>query len=203
MKEVIYWKHKIFEKRFLALLFISLFISVLALAVTYLASWYIHETFQQPPVVRDLIWEKLPYLNVLWLSEIFLMLSIVFMICWAFKNNKYLLPYAIILYSIFHFLRAGLIVLTPLGFPYEYTGIMHRGAESVFMYGAFPSGHLSIPYLTFMVTKNKIALAFTFLVGLFLLLSRGHYSIDLIGTLLLAYPLFKFSEKYLKRYFVK
>jgi len=194
-------KNALKNKKFIGLLIFSILLTVLATLITYLASYYIHYTFNIPPVVKDLLWEKLPYYNVLWLSELCLVFSGIFMIYWAIKNDKFTIPYAIAIIAIFHILRAGLIVLTPLGFPYEYQGFIHAGAESVFMYGAFPSGHISVPYLIFMITKSKLALLLTFLVGLFLLISRGHYSIDLVGTLLLAYPIFKFSEKYMRKYF--
>jgi hypothetical protein len=187
--------------RFKQLLFIAILFGISAILTTYIASYYIHTTFSFPPVVKDLLWEKLPYLPVLWMSELFLVTSTVFLFFWALKNDKFMIPYVIIMCSIFHTLRAGLIILTPLGFPYEYNGFMHYGQESVFMYGAFPSGHLSVPYIIFLVTKSKIALALTFIVGLTLLISQSHYSIDIIGTLLLAYPTFKLSEKYLRKYF--
>jgi len=196
-------KKNFVKRRFSILLVISLILVYIAVQTTYLASKYIAKHFQSPPIVRDLIWEKLPYLPILWLSEILMILSIIYMVVWAVQHDLFSLPYAIILYSVFHLLRAGLIILTPLGFPYTYTGIFQTGKDSVFLYGAFPSGHLSLPYLTFMITKNKIALILTILVALTLLVSRGHYSIDLIGTLLLTYPLFKFSEKYLKKYFTQ
>jgi len=202
-KKLTYLKNRFFEKRFIILMIFSLSLSLVATAVTYLASWYIHETFDIPPVVKDLIWQKLPYFPLLWLAEVFMLLSLGYMLVWAFKRNKYYLPYAIFLFSSFHFFRAILIVLTPLGFPHGYNGFFHYGAKSVFMYGAFPSGHLSIPLLTFLITKSKIVLGLVFLTGLTMLISRSHYSIDLVGTVLVAYPLFEFSEFYLKKYFIK
>ena len=198
-------KERFFEKRFLILLGISLALSLIATRITYGASKYIHRVFNIPPVVKDLVWEKIPYIPVLWLAEVFMLVSLAYMIFWAFfiKKNKYYLPYAVTLFAIFHFFRAILIVLTPLGFPYTYDGILHAGAESVFMFGAFPSGHLAIPALTFLITKRKTALILTLLVGALLLLSRGHYSIDLVGTVLLAYPIYRFSKLYLKKHFIK
>jgi len=189
------------NKKFFKLIPVSIFLIVFSVATTYLASFYIHKTFTVPPVVRDLLWEKLPYLNIMWLSEIFMISSVIFVLIWSFKKNQNYFHYAIFMWTIFHFLRAGLIILTPLGFPQGYSGFLQAGSKSVFQYGAFPSGHLSIPYLAFMLTKKKIVLLATFVVGFCLVLSHSHYSIDIIGTLLLAYPIFKFSEKYARRYF--
>ena len=187
------------EKRFIKLTLISLLIGLISTIITYCASYYIHMSFGEPIVVRDLLWEILPYFDVMFLCEIFLCLSIVILLLHSFEN-KYLIPYAITIISIFHIIRAFMIILTPLGFPHTYTGFIHS-TNHIFTYGAFPSGHLSVPYLIFMITKNKKAIILAFLVGLTLLISRGHYSIDLIGTLLVAYPVFKFSEKYIRKYF--
>ncbi len=198
-----YLKEKFIEKRFLILMGITIVCSLISTKITYIASKYIHSTFNIPPVVKDLIWEHLPYLPILWVSEVLMLLSALYLLIWSFKKNKYYLPYAILIISIFHLFRAFLIVLTPLGFPYEYNGILYNSNKSVLMYGAFPSGHLSIPLLAYLITKKNLALLLTFLVGITLLISRGHYSIDLVGTILLIYPIYKFSENYLKKYFIK
>ena len=128
-------------------------------------------------------------------------LSCVYLFVYALKKDINYIPYAIFLISVFHILRAGMIVLTPLGFPQDYQGFLKSGKDSVFLFGAFPSGHLSIPYLIYLLTKSKILLIFTFVVGFCLLISHAHYSIDLIGTLLVAYPIFMFAEKSARRYF--
>lgn len=188
--------------KFFQLLIISLIFLIIAMFLTFFSSKYIYENFGEPPVVKDLLWEKLPYLPILWLSEIFLIFSVIYGVIWAIRINKNLIPYTIILISIFHIIRAGLIVLTPLGFPYPYGGFIHKKG-SIFLLGAFPSGHLSVPYFISMVSEKKIFLILTILVGITLLLSRAHYSIDLIGTLLIAYPIYKFGEKYFKKYFKK
>lgn len=187
------------DKKFIKLIFTSILFLLIAITTTYLASYYIEKTFIEVPIVRDLLWEKLPYFDWMWLSEGFLILSVFLGVLEGFKQNKNLIPYALILISIFHLLRAGLVILTPLGFPGQYGGFIHIKT----LYGAFPSGHLSVPYLIFMVSKKKRFFLLAFLVGLTLLICRGHYSIDLIGTLLLAYPIFKFSEKYIRKYFEK
>ena len=188
-------------KKFIILAIITLLLAITATLTTRYASIYIYKNFGEPPVIKDLLWTKLPYLKVMWLSEIFLVFSIFYIIIYGLsKKNLKLALYSSVLISIFHIIRAGLITLTPMGFPYTYEGFIHS-RTLIFTLGAFPSGHLSVPSLIFMITKSKIVLILAFLVGITLLISRGHYSIDLIGTLLLVYPLFKFSEKYLRKFF--
>ena len=182
---------------------ISAVLIISAITTTYLASYYIHKTFNIPPVVKDLLWEKLPYFNVLWLSEVFLIISVICLLVWAFKKDVNYIYYSIILFSSFHLIRAFLIILTPLGFPNEYAGFIQSGTESIYTFGAFPSGHLSIPLISFLITKNKLFLIFTIIIGILLILSESHYSIDLVGTLLLAYPIVVLGNKYLKKYYMK
>lgn len=192
-------KNNHFWKKIL-LSFIIFGVSVL---ISYLASVYIKSRFGNPPIVDDLIWGVLPYIKLQLASEIIIALSVLFLVYWSIRNNKNYIPYAIILWSSFQILRAGLIVLTPLGIPYSYTGISPIGENSFMKFGAFPSGHLAYPYLTYLITKSKLAIVFTILSTLVLLVSRGHYSIDLIGTFFIGFTLWYIFEKHIKNYLVK
>ena len=195
---------RVFSRKFTLLCAIALNLIIIAVLITISANYFIQDKFQQVPIVSDLLWEYLPHVPIFWLSEILIIVGLAYMAIWGYKTNKYLLPYAAALIAIFHIIRAGVIILTPLGFPYTYEGLIQVGkTTSVLFGGAFPSGHLAFPYLIFMITKSYIVLAITILVGAILLLSRAHYSIDLVGTLLVAYLVFKFSEAYMRGYFLK
>lgn len=191
------------KKRFLIKLGIAGCLYIIAVLLCNLTSHYIRVTFQNPPVAPDLLWMHLPYLPITWLSEIFLGISVLYILNWALKKDKDFIPYAISVYSIFQIIRAFLIILTPLGIPSSYSGLAPIGGTSVFAYGAFPSGHLAYPVLTYLITRKKIVLFFSLIVALALLIARGHYTIDLIGTIMLAYCLYKLSERYIKEYFIE
>lgn len=190
------------NKRFIKLLLFSILIIVLAFFISFVAGQYIKTNFPNRPVAEDLLWRFLPYYPIIGVAEILIVICCVYLVYYGIKRDRFLIPYAIILGSLFHIFRAGLIILTPLAFPYAYNGFLNGGQNSIFTLGAFPSGHISIPYFIFTLTKNKIILLLTFIIGLILLISRGHYTIDIIGGLLLAYPVFKFSEEFLKPYFL-
>ncbi|MFA5020264.1 MAG: hypothetical protein WC533_04150 [Candidatus Pacearchaeota archaeon] len=194
---------KLFKKKFIINLTISLILYLLAIVLAYLSSLYIKKNFVAPPIVQDLMWNILPNLKIIWVSEIFIILTVIFTFLWALKKDKDYIPYLISLWALFQIIRAGMIVLTPLGFPNHYSGLIPTGEESVFAFGAFPSGHLAYPILAYLITKMRIFILFSILVILALLISRGHYSIDLIGTFLLSYPLYILAEKYIKKYFIE
>mgnify|MGYP001571338215 CR=1 FL=1 len=190
-------------RSFLKKLVIAILFFVLAVFIPAISSTYIKENFANPPIVKDLLWEILPNIPIMWLSELFLLASVLYLIIWALKKDINYIPYAILLYSTFALIRAGIIVLTPLGLPNHYNGLAPIGEESVFRYGAFPSGHLAYPVLTFLITKSNLILIFGFVMSLVILISRGHYSIDLIGSVLLGFFIFVLAEKYVKKYFIK
>jgi len=193
-----FWKDKKFQVRAAFVIFMYFVVILL----NYLASQYIKNTFVHPAIVKDLLWNNLPDLPILWISEVVIAITIIWMFVYAFKNDKFYFPYIFYLWGIFQIIRAGLIVLTPLGFPNHYSGIVPVGDESVFAYGAFPSGHLAYPTLAYLLTKHWAFILLSLIGGLALLISRGHYSIDLVGTLLLGYFVYHVSEKYVKWWFI-
>ena len=67
---------------------IAVIFVVASTLLTYGTSYYIHKTFTNLPVVKDLLWEKLPYYNIIWIAELFLVLSVILGIIWAIKEKK-------------------------------------------------------------------------------------------------------------------
>jgi hypothetical protein len=190
------------DKKFRKKMYIALFFYLLAVLLPSLTSSFIQKKFHEPPVVRDLLWEILPNIKVIWLSEIFLIASLIFVFIWALKKDKNYIPYTILLISLFQIIRAGLIVLTPLGFPDPYNGLIPVGEDTVFAFGAFPSGHLSYPILTYLITKSNLMLLFSFIVGTILIISHSHYSIDIVGTIFITFALYAYFERKIKKYFI-
>jgi membrane-associated phospholipid phosphatase len=100
------------------------------------------------------------------------------------------------------------MVLTPLGRPtgnhdsygiFEFTGILQHGM--------FPSGHQMLATLAWLLVDGtehprlkSAAGAIVLLEGLALLLSRGHYSIDVVGGSLVAWFIFERLSRYRDRF---
>ena len=181
---------------------LSFILYILVIFSTYLSSIFIRYKFVKPPIVRDLLWECLPIMNLFWISEVIIGLSVFVLIFYAIKEDKYYIPYFWIMVSTFQLVRAVLIILTPLGIPSSYSGFL-IGNETMMAFGTYPSGHLAYPFLTFLLTKKPIALFFSFLVATILILSRGHYTIDLVGTITLGFSIYVLFEFYLKKYFIR
>ncbi len=186
------------DREFAKLLTMSIVLVAFAIFITYQASEFIYKHFGKPIVVRDLLWEILPYIPwMLLVCEIFVVASAVMMIIYGFVNDRDLIPYTIFLVAAFHVIRAFMIILTPMGYPYEYSSFLNGEG----LHGAFPSGHLSIPFIIFLITRRKRFFLLSLIVSITLLLSRGHYTIDLIGTVFISYFLVAMSNKYLRKYF--
>ena len=189
---------RFFIKRFVIVSILFL----IACIIPYFSSNYIKNHYK-PPVVNDFFWNFLPYAPIITISEIIILLSVVYLFYWAYKKNLNYINYAVFLWASFQIIRAGLIILTPLGFPESYDGLSPIGEGNIFAFGAFPSGHLAYPFITYLITRKKFVLFLTAIGTLALLISRAHYSIDIIGAFLLGYCLYHLAEHNLKKYFFK
>ena len=91
--------------------------------------------------------------------------------------------------------RAVLMILTPLGRPtgnlssyglFEGTGLLQHGM--------FPSGHQMLACMAYLLLDDaaprwlkRLAMVLALAQALVLILSRGHYSIDIVGAALVAW----------------
>lgn len=138
----------------------------------------------------DLLFELLPYVEAArWLTVVPLFLGPAVFLWAIVRSDPRRLPAMGAQVALMYLLRAGMIVLTPLA-------PAHGEAAFVFstvQYGMFPSGHTGlITILTLMVPDDRPRLrAFMWtMVGSMIagmLFAHGHYSIDIVGGLLLAY----------------
>ena len=71
----------------------------------------------------------------------------------------------------------------------------------------FPSGHTGILFLMFLLIKEEanskywalILLLSAILEAIFMIFSRGHYTLDVLGAIFVAYAIHAFSKKNLKK----
>ncbi len=145
------------------------------------------------PMVPDILFDSLPlWMWTQYLSDPLLILSfIVFM--YSLRKRMTMSFFNLILLSVahIHYMRAAFIGLTPLGrYPDNFT---NYGIFDVPQNGMFSSGHTAAALLLFLLVpqeeKNvrKMLFIFFLLQVLVLLLSRGHYSIDIAGGCMVAY----------------
>ncbi len=180
-----------------------------ALALNMLASELIQHFYPDRPQVPDVFFTLLPNLPVLaYASEPVMAASLAIALVYAWKHDRNRLPFLFFLAGLLYLFRAPLILLTPLGRP---TGNLDSyGIFEIIelkQHGMFPSGHMALSALIWFYigpgpgrTLKHLAGIFAALQGVVLLLSRGHYSIELAGGIMVAYIVCRIAQRYRDRF---
>ena len=193
------------------LLFAMAFWAV-ASAMNALGSNFIQANFPDRLPVPDLLFQVLPYVPATqYLTDIANIVSIFLLIAYlSEKGTSRLreLPFAITAFSFAYMLRGFLIILTPLGGPLG--NVVNYGITTIHQHGQFPSGHTLVVAMAYMLVNEEEApalkkwmLAMVVVEVVSLLLSHGHYSIDIAGGLLLSYFCYHETIRYEERLIVK
>ena len=168
-------------------------LGVLAAVATLLANLLIVRAFPDAARPDDLLFELLPHVrSARWLTVVALVLGFGVFLTDLLRRDglgSRRLQVAATTFALMYLLRAGMTVLTPLA--------SAQGDEPfVFtpqQYGMFPSGHTAVMTVLALLTPperpwtRRILWAMVLVMITGLLLARGHYSIDIVGGLLLAY----------------
>jgi len=167
------------------------------LAVAGVLAWqgsnFIAARFPDRPRPRDLLFETLPHIDMLkYAADVAIVASILLLLVYALRRARRDIPGMVAVFAIFYALRAAIMVLTPLalahgdGAYYSFLPITQNGN--------FPSGHAGAALLCFLLVDardspvlRRVQLALAALEWVALIVSRSHYTVDVIGGLLLAY----------------
>lgn len=174
------------------LLVIASCLLIASVYVNFLMSSLIATNFADRPMVPDLLFRVTPY--VPWLQYVSDLANVVgpLLLGWyVFRGHVRRLPYVILAFALAELARGFLIILTPLGGP------LGNGAEygltSIIQNGQFPSGHMIVATLSWLLIDrkampmlSKILFINLAVEALALILSRGHYSIDIVGGVMVA-----------------
>jgi len=179
------------DKKYFAQLAGSVLFLILTSWLNFISGDFIINRFDNviPP---DLLFEFMPYYPSLqYITDVIVIASGLLLFFYVIKNNYRNLPNIIYIIALAYLLRAIIVPLTPLG---AYFGVSNSyGISDLKPHGAFPSGHTMFAFLVyFLINKKENVLKYlTLLMALFesfsLILSRGHYTIDIVGGFLLAY----------------
>ena len=163
---------------------------MVAAVATWLANQVSLGSFADAPRPDDLLFALLPYVGpARWLTVAALAAGIGVFLWARMRAAPSTLPAAATVVALMYLLRAGMIVLTPLAPAYG-EGFFVFPQEQ---FGTFPSGHTALLTVLALLVPDDQPLLRRFhwsMVALMiagLLLARGHYSIDIVGGLLLAY----------------
>lgn len=167
---------------------LSVGLLVLALTCSLLGNALIQSRFPDRPHPDDLLFELLPRVDALrYLTVVALVIGFGLFLVDLVRRDFRRLPAAISVFALMYLLRAVIMVLTPLA-PAQGEGAF---VFSVQQYGMFPSGHVGAATLLAMLTTpsplRRIQQVLLVVVCAALLFARGHYSIDIVGGLLLGY----------------
>ena len=149
------------------------------------------ERFPDRPYPRDLLFELLPYVSwTRYLTVVALVIGFSLFLYYALRYEPRRIPAFTAIFALMYLFRAVMIALTPLGSA-QGKGAFVLGVQQ---YGMFPSGHVAAALILVLLTsadrapalhRMQVLLVTLELTGL--ILAHGHYSIDVVGGLLLAY----------------
>lgn len=169
---------------------------IASLVIEYILDANIYNTYPNLSLATDFLFLNTPNINILWIADLALLIASLSFLVFAFtkKRGKYFPLYAVVI-GIFNLLRGIFIYLTPLGNPHPAPG---TGLFFLPSGGMFPSGHTGAMFLYFLFAlENKSKYWAIYFIALLVLeivsmiLSRGHYTIDIMGALFIAFGIWK------------
>ena len=183
------------------------FLSVLAgIALNIASQTYLHNYMSEGktlPMLSDLILDHLPVIDLSLVYDIVCLIPILLMFVYIAHKKEYKrIPFILLMIGIFYLVRGVFIVLTPFGNPpmFEGSDTLFNGF-SKYELGVYPSGHAGNVFMLFLLVKDslykKIIISCLIIVIIALLLSHGHYSIDIFSGIFFAYAIKSFGMKHL------
>jgi membrane-associated phospholipid phosphatase len=172
-------------------------VSVLVLAfsgvLAGVSSWLIQALYPDRPRPPDLLFDLFPYWPWMqWGVEALYVTGIILLAVYAFRGRVDQIPEIITLFGLMEIFRAVIIILTPLATPMDEAARL--GLPLVRNWGEFPSGHAATVLLFYLIVDRDDAPRLKTTMGVIvvaecitLIISHSHYTIDVIGGLLLAY----------------
>ena len=154
--------------------------------ISIICSWFISEFYPQRPIVSDLLFDLIPQILCFeYLSEPLIIGSIAVLLIYIITSDKIRIPIYLMSIGSVYFIRAFLMILTPLGRP---TGNnVPYGLFKFFSiveHGMFPSGHAALSFIICLIISRNTHKGLKSAAGVLcilqiavLIFSRGHYSI--------------------------
>lgn len=169
------------------------FLVLFSTYVNFYMSELIHRLYPYRQPASDLLFDVLPYIGwTQYVTDIAVLISAVLIMIYISKHDARHFSFYLMLFAVVYFIRALIIPLTPLGGAFG--NMTTYGLTTIQQHGMFPSGHTALAAVAYFAVDRVKApgvkhLLFWMLIiqVASLLLSRGHYSIDIIGGILISY----------------
>lgn len=204
-KEFILDMKKLFRSKYF---YMALIVLLMGFFANFLAQSYLYQFESKGhtlPVLSDIILDHIPYYDLSNMYDFLVIFSGVITLFYIARRKKYNeVPFFILVFGLFYILRGIFIILTPLGNPANFAGT-HSIFNGFSRYdlGVYPSGHTGSVFLYSMFSKGIyrfIICILLVLIILSLLLSRGHYSIDIFSGILFCYAIYSFGRRYFNKF---
>jgi len=194
------WRNEIFEYRYLILL--SLIIIVIATFLDYLSGVYVSTT--KVAHVPDLILDHIGPIDASFSYIYGYLVLCITLFSYPLLFHIRTLHVVVSQFSFLVVLRAMFLVFThlgtppdaiPVGFPWIFKGLS-------FQNDMFFSGHTAIPFLGFLLFQGKIRYFFlcgSVFMGIVVLVTHAHYSIDVFSAFFITYCSYKIGNAVLAK----
>lgn len=187
---------------------VGVFVLALSGVLASISSYTIQARYPDRPRPPDLMFDLLPHLPwTQYVVEALYIGAIVLLAVYALrKEHIRQIPEIVGLFGLKQSFRALIMVLTPLAVPYDEATHYNLTGGRIRNWGEFPSGHAATMLLFYLIVDKDEApgikralLVLNVVQVVFLLTSHSHYSIDIVGGLLLGY--FVYHEYFRGRMF--
>ncbi|MEK6855907.1 MAG: phosphatase PAP2-related protein [Nanoarchaeota archaeon] len=178
---------------------LSILFLVFALGLTMISGWYVDKATSTS--VNDIILDHIPVVNLTFLFTWGIVLVIVIFLLYSFIYTPKKIHYSIGMLSLFLAIRSGFLILTHLKAPVGAFLPTEPGTLEILTYSndLFFSGHAGIPFLGFLIFKNKKVKYFMLVASIILattvLLMHLHYSIDVASAYFITFGIYKLGNK--------
>lgn len=155
------------------------------------------------PAVGDILLDNFPAVNLSLLYVYLYLFLLIFLIAYPLFRDPKRLPFTVFSVALIAAVRALFITFTHLGpplkdIPLTLIGLPKWLQGMYFEADLFFSGHVAIPFLGFLIFKDRKIKWFwlfsTFLEAIVNILMHTHYTIDLLAAPFISFTCFKFSE---------
>jgi membrane-associated phospholipid phosphatase len=156
----------------------------------------IYVGFPDRPAPEDLILRAVgPYVWAQYITEVAIISSLAVLALYIFNHARAELAEMTTIFAVMYLIRSVIMVLTPLANSYQGPGSF--GFIPLDQLGMLPSGHVAAAlFCIYLIDARRaphmkhLAIALFLIQIAALLLSHGHYSIDIVGGALLGYFVF-------------